>query len=174
MHASCSMALRLYVTLSRLRLIQPGSFNDSHAAMLHCIRPVYGCLLAQRIAAPQMGITFIVTALHLGICYLLIYQAQVQCCQHTPEQMQQQLLCITLSWTSCLESWQLKCDGAENTAGLYRGSCCHGGGFSQQCCADGGVCAGIQFGAAHMGPTHQGGSQGVLPSFCLRPWQRWP
>lgn len=24
-----------------------------------------------------MGITFIVTALHMGICYLLIYQAQV-------------------------------------------------------------------------------------------------
>jgi hypothetical protein len=78
MHASCSIALRLHATLLRLRLVQPGSFHNAHAAMLRCIRPVYGCLLAQRIAAPQMGITFIVTALHMGICYLLIYQAQVR------------------------------------------------------------------------------------------------
>ena len=37
-------------------------------------RPIYGCLLAQRIAAPQMGITAAVTAMHIGICYLLVFQ----------------------------------------------------------------------------------------------------
>lgn len=41
-------------------------------------RPVYGVLLAQRIAAPQMSITALVTGLHVGICYLLVFQAQVR------------------------------------------------------------------------------------------------
>ena len=57
--------------------------QHAHDMVLQCFRPVYGCLLAQRIAAPQMGITFIVTALHMGICYLLIYQAQVGCALST-------------------------------------------------------------------------------------------
>jgi hypothetical protein len=78
-HAQQDLACRH----SHMCLMAAWQSQHAHDMVLQCFRPVYGCLLAQRIAAPQMGITFIVTALHMGICYLLIYQAQVGCALST-------------------------------------------------------------------------------------------